>query len=83
MLKNITDSTGGSPTIYRELGREEVILQHESGSAVTLNFNSPAVSGGSIYLPIGAWLSLDGWKASSDIYMVCDSGESATVLVQL
>jgi len=78
---SIDDSTGSTVQIAKYYARNQLILQNASGDNVYIAFNEDATTGG-IFLAEGdSWVLVDE-LAKADVYMVCATGESATVVSQ-
>jgi len=81
---SVTDSTGNTASITKLYSRQQVLLKNiNSGSDVFLGFDSEAVYDLGYFMSPGEAVVLDGTFAISDIYFVCDSGETSTIYAQL
>ena len=84
---SITDSTGSTISIAKNSNREELIIRNGTLSdRVYLAFNESAVDDQGIFLDAGDALVLTGGvgnRSSSNVYMVCASGETASVYADI
>lgn len=85
---SVTDATGGTVAIAKDANREEVIIRNGGADRVYLAFNEDAVDDQGIYLDSGDAIVLSSgdkkWtRATADIYMVCATGETASVYADI
>lgn len=80
---NVTDSSGETIAIDRKFYRREAILRNDGPNRVWFAFNEEAVSNIGIYFDAGEVLNLSMLKGKGDLYLICSSGEAATVYAQL
>lgn len=73
-----TASTGATIAIAAA-NRAEVLLRSAGPDRVHIAFNTPAIFGKGLFLDSGDAVTLNGPKADCDIYMICDTGETAEV----
>lgn len=76
---SITDASGDTPTIAARVGREEVLIRSAGPDVVWMSRNEVATDSQGFYLEAGDALVLTKPLSRSDWYMVCATGETATV----
>ena len=76
---SVTDSSGGTASITARQGREEIILRNAGTNTVWLSRNEAATDSQGFYLESGDVLILGKEQAEAAWYMVCATGETATV----
>lgn len=80
---DVDDSTGATKQIAAYDRRSQILLRSAGPDRVHFAFNETAVVTDGVFLDIGDALVLDGAMAKRDIYMVCASGEAATIFAEL
>jgi hypothetical protein len=80
------DTTSGTIAISRSDSRE-VVLRNIGPDRAFFSFNG-AVSSDSnglygVYIDADEWVTFKGLKCDSDIYVGCNSGESATLMGEI
>lgn len=76
-----SDATGATIALAKNALRDEVMVRAD-GDRVWIGFNEDAVVDQGVYLDDGEGIILAGEKATSDLYFVCDTGETCNVAIE-
>jgi hypothetical protein len=79
----ITDASGTVATIDRYSYRRELIIRNDGDGRVWYAFNESAIEDEGSYIEAGEIANFSKLKGESDLYFVTNSGETATIYVQL
>lgn len=74
---SVTDATGGTIAISKDEYQQQSVLRID-GSRVWVAFNEDAIAGQGVYIEAGDAMRLWGDRQAANVYLVCESGETAT-----